>query len=62
MVDLGSALEAKKFDTRLIERNLTLGVISEEEVETRMRELPDLNHQAEKLKMDNSTNSDRFNY
>lgn len=60
-MDLNTALNEKKFDVRLLEHNLTAGTITQQDLDKKIRELPDLTNQSEGLKMDNSTNSDRYN-
>lgn len=41
MALLDEAVEEKKFDTRMIERNLLRGVISEADVQSSIKNLPD---------------------
>ena len=60
-MDLNSSLQSKKFDVRLIERNVQNGTITAKDMEKHLKDLPDLTHQSEKMKMDNSSNSDKFN-
>lgn len=60
-MDLNSSLHAKRFDVRLLERNVQSGAINEQDVEKHLRDLPDLTSQSERMKMDNSSNTDKFN-
>lgn len=41
MTLLHDAVEAKKLDTRVVERNLTRGVITPDEIEKALKKLPD---------------------
>lgn len=41
MTLLHDAVEAKKFDIRTVERNMTRGVVSADEVEKAVKKLPD---------------------
>jgi hypothetical protein len=41
---LRNAVEQKKFDIRLIEKNVTRGVVSQEETEKYLKSLPDDSH------------------
>lgn len=47
MTLLHEAVEAKKFDTRMVERNVARNVLKSEELQTAMRTLPDDGENAE---------------
>lgn len=54
--------ELIKFDSRMVEFNLTRGTLTKEEYEKYLASLPDLSAQAEKIELDEtSDNSDVLN-
>lgn len=54
--------ELIKFDSRMVEFNLTRGTLTKEEYEKHLASLPDLSAQAEKIELDEtSDNSDVLN-
>lgn len=52
MTLLHEAVESKKFDTRMIERNVARGVLSSEEIEKNLKKLPDDAENAEYISLD----------
>jgi hypothetical protein len=60
-MDLHQALQEKRFDVRLTERNLQSGVIQAQDLEKMRKDLPDLSSNTENLNLENANNSDRFN-
>jgi hypothetical protein len=49
---LNEAVESKKMDTRLIERNVTKGLLSHEEVQSYTQQLPDESENADWISVD----------
>jgi hypothetical protein len=49
---LHEAIQDKKFDTRMIERNLVRNVVSDKEVKTSIEKLPDDSENAEFISLD----------
>jgi hypothetical protein len=60
-MDLHQALQEKRYDVRLMDRNLQSGAIQAQDLEKMRKELPDLSHNTENLNLDNASNADRFN-
>jgi hypothetical protein len=58
MTLLHDAVEAKKFDTRVLERNLTRGVITDAEVKKAAQALPDDAAAGEFVSIESLTDSD----
>jgi len=58
MTLLHDAVEAKKFDTRVLERNLTRGVITDAEVKKAVQALPDDAAAGEFVNIESLTDSD----
>jgi hypothetical protein len=54
---LKNAVEQKKFDVRLIEKNVTRGVISQEETEKYLKQLPDDAHNVDIVELDSIDSS-----
>lgn len=52
MALLNESVESKKLDVRLVERNLTRGVLSSSELETSLKNLPDDSENAEWVDVD----------
>lgn len=52
MVLLSDAVQFKKFDTRLVERSVSRGVLSSAEVESAEKQLPDDSENAEWVAVD----------
>lgn len=51
-MSLNKALEALKFDKRLVELNLKLGRVTQSELSKNSQNLPDLENQCEKLDLE----------
>jgi len=49
---LHQAIKSKKWDIRLIEKNLSQGIISQNELENQLQSLPDASAYAEQLNID----------
>ncbi|MBX3019039.1 MAG: hypothetical protein KF767_14220 [Bdellovibrionaceae bacterium] len=49
--------ELIKFDSRMIDWNLSRGIITKEEYEKHLASLPDLSAQAEKIELDETSDS-----
>lgn len=58
MALLNEAMNEKKFDTRLIGRNVTRNVITSEEVDQNVKKLPDDNENADWVSIDTLVQSD----
>ncbi len=58
MTLLHEALESKKFDTRVVERHLSRGMLSHEDFEKSVKKLPDDNANAEWIRIDSLANSE----
>jgi hypothetical protein len=56
-MSLDKAMKNLKYDSRLLEHNLTTGIISKEEYDKFMKQLPDLSNQSEKLEIDEKRSS-----
>lgn len=52
-MSLNKAIENLKFDKRLVELNLKLGRVTQQELDQKSKELPDLEAQSEKLNLEN---------
>lgn len=53
---LHEAVEAKKMDVRLVERNVTRGVITSEDVEKNLKKLPDDADNADSISIESLMN------
>lgn len=51
-MSLNKAIENLKFDKRLVELNLKLGRVTQQELDQKSKELPDLESQSEKLNLE----------
>ena len=51
-MSLDKAMKNLKYDSRLLEHNLSTGIITKEEYDKFMKQLPDLSTQSEKLEID----------
>lgn len=51
-MSLNKSLENLKFDKRLVELNLKLGRVTQQELDQKNKELPDLEAQSEKLNLE----------
>jgi hypothetical protein len=51
-MSLNKAIENLKFDKRLVELNLKLGRVTQQELDQKSKELPDLEAQSEKLNLE----------
>ena len=56
MTLLNDAVENKKFDTRMVERNVARQVISQDEVEKTLKKLPDDSENAEYISIESLAN------
>lgn len=55
-MSLNKALENLKFDKRLVELNLKLGRVTQQELDQKSKDLPDLEAQSEKLNLEKEEN------
>ncbi len=55
-MSLNKAIENLKFDKRLNELNLKLGRVTQQELDQKSKELPDLEAQSEKLNLEKEEN------
>lgn len=51
-MSLNKALENLKFDKRLVELNLKLGRVTQQEIDQKTKDLPDLEANSEKLNLE----------
>ncbi len=56
MTLLHEAVEAKKFDTRMVERNIARGVMSADDQDKNLKKLPDDAENAEYISIDSLAN------
>ena len=56
MTLLNDAVENKKFDTRMVERNVARQVISQDDVEKTLKKLPDDSENAEYISIESLAN------
>jgi hypothetical protein len=56
MTLLNDAVEQKKFDTRMVERNVARQVLSQDEVEKNLKKLPDDSENAEYTSIESLAN------
>lgn len=55
-MSLNKAIENLKFDKRLVELNLKLGRVTQQELDQKSKDLPDLEAQSEKLNLEKEEN------
>jgi hypothetical protein len=58
MVLLHDSVEAKKFDVRMIERNINRGVVTQQDVQTKVNDLPDDSENADFISLDALANDE----
>ncbi len=56
-MSLAQANKNLKYDTRMIERNVTIGEMSKEELNKHLESLPDLSNNVEKFTIDGKNNT-----
>lgn len=61
MTLLHEAVDLKKMDTRMIERNVARGVISQDDVEKALKKLPDDAENAEYIEIDSLIDTESMN-
>lgn len=57
-MSLAQANKNLKYDSRMVERNVTTGEISKEELQKHLETLPDLAHNVEKFTIDGKNTQD----